>query len=116
MSKIIDALRAWNCDIDGAMERFMDDEELYISCLAIVCSDNAFDQLASALKSGNITAAFEAAHTLKGVLGNMGLTPMYDTAIQIVEPLRAGNSEGCDKLCEQLFVMRDRLCAIAKLA
>ena len=35
-----------------------------------------------------MTSAFEAAHTLKGVTGNMGLTPLYDAVCTIVEPLR----------------------------
>ena len=37
-----------------------------------------------------MTSAFEAAHTLKGVTGNMGLTPLYDAVCTIVEPLRTG--------------------------
>ncbi|MFA6947924.1 MAG: Hpt domain-containing protein [Eubacteriales bacterium] len=116
MSKIIDALLSWGCDIDGAMERFMDDEELYLSCLSIVCDDDAFAELESALRAHDIPAAFDAAHTLKGVLGNMGLTPMYDAVVEIVEPLRAGNDDGCLERCRKLFALCDRLRAITKLA
>ena len=37
-----------------------------------------------------LRAAFEAAHTLKGVAGNLGLKPLYDAVCHIVEPLRRG--------------------------
>lgn len=40
------------------------------------------------MKARDYTAAFEAAHTLKGVVGNMGLTPLYQAVCEIVEPLR----------------------------
>ena len=42
-----------------------------------------------AIDSGNLEAAFDAAHTLKGVVGNMGLTPLYKAVCDIVQPLRA---------------------------
>ena len=44
-----------------------------------------------------MTSAFEAAHTLKGVTGNMGLTPLYDAVCTIVEPLRTGRTGGLHK-------------------
>ncbi len=39
--------------------------------------------------AGDLTGAFEAAHTLKGVAGNLGLTPLYEAVCAIVEPLRS---------------------------
>ena len=35
-------------------------------------------------------AAFRHAHTLKGLTANMGLTPLHDLVVRIVEPLRGG--------------------------
>ena len=46
--------------------------------------------LGGALASGDTAKAFEAAHTLKGVTGNMGLTPLYAALCTLVEPLRTG--------------------------
>ena len=29
MCEVLEKLRAWGCDLDGALERFLGDEELY---------------------------------------------------------------------------------------
>ena len=45
MCEVLEKLRAWGCDLDGALERFLGDEELYKSCLPMVAEDEAFDGL-----------------------------------------------------------------------
>lgn len=49
MCEVLEKLRAWGCDLDGALERFLGDEELYKSCLPMVAEDEAFDGLKEAL-------------------------------------------------------------------
>lgn len=39
----------------------------------------------------------------------MGLTPLYDTVVEIVEPLRAGNAQGLMPLYDKLLAQRDEL-------
>ena len=90
MEAILEELKQWNCDIDGAMARFLDDIELYITCLETVVTDSAFGKLGEALAEENVSVAFDSAHTLKGVFANMGLTPMLRIVECIVEPLRDG--------------------------
>ncbi|MBR2100374.1 MAG: Hpt domain-containing protein [Eubacterium sp.] len=36
-----------------------------------------------ALKNNNLDEGFEIAHSLKGVLGNLSLTPLYDIMVEI---------------------------------
>ncbi len=79
MCEVLEKLRAWGCDLDGALERFLGDEELYKSCLPMVAEDEAFDGLKEALAEDERKKAFDCAHTLKGVFANMGITPMFDT-------------------------------------
>ena len=40
-----DALKEWKCDVEGALERFLDDEELYLQCLNIFSTDENFAKL-----------------------------------------------------------------------
>lgn len=42
-----------------------------------------------AVEAGDLKSAFEAAHGLKGVLGNLSLTQRYDPVAEITELLRA---------------------------
>ena len=112
MNKLCEALQNWGCDIPGAMRRFLDDEGLYISCLATMLADENFGLLGEAVKENDVTKAFEAAHSLKGTLGNMGLTPMYEIIIQIVEPLRDGNIDGIAEKHQLLMEKYNELVAL----
>lgn len=90
MDGIFEELKEWGCDIDGAMARFLDDKELYLTCLDTVICDKAFGRLGMALAENEVKEAFDSAHTLKGVFANMGLTPMFRIVECLVEPLREG--------------------------
>lgn len=109
MSTLLEVLKDWKCDVDGAMERFMGDEELYRTCLNAVLVDKSFAGLGAALEEGAVKEAFDHAHTLKGVLANMGLTPMYDITVRIVEPLRNGDSEQLLPVYEELMEAKEYL-------
>ena len=109
MNHAIEELREWGCDIQGAMERMLNDEEFYMECLKTVLQDSYFMELKRALGEQDIEQAFVAAHPLKGVLANLGLTPMLNKAVEIVEPLRAGNGDNLMEKCDELIEMRDHL-------
>ena len=94
MTASIGELRACGADVDGALERFMDDEELYLECLALFRDDPARAGLATAVAAGDARAAFEAGHTLKGVAANLGLVPVSAVLSEWVELLRASSLEG----------------------
>lgn len=116
MSTLLEELKSWGCDVDGAMERFINDEGLYRMCLGSVMEDKNFDGLLEALHQHNIKTAFEHAHTLKGVLANMGLTPMYDIIVRIVEPLRAGSDENLLAICDELMQSKRKLGSLLEAA
>ena len=109
MDQTLCRLKNWGCDIDGAMARVLNDEELLLSCIRQVAEDPCFEQLGKALKAGNAEEAFDAAHTLKGIAGNTGLTPLYALAVEIVEPLRAGHAQGLMPAYGRLLSDRDKL-------
>lgn len=102
-------LREWGCDIDGAMTRFLNDEELYVECLHTLLEDESFFKLEESLNQHEIDQAFHWAHTLKGVLANMGLTPIYDVVTQIVEILRAGSDENTLPIYRTMMGEREKL-------
>lgn len=75
-------------DYQATMPRFLNKEELYLKFLEMLFDDGSLKKLGDALYAGDLKNAFEAAHTLKGVVGNMGLTPLFHAVCRIVEPLR----------------------------
>ena len=88
MSELINRLRSYGADMNATMERFVGDEALYDRCFRMFLQDPSFADLEKALSQKDYTAAFNAAHTLKGVAGNLGLTPLYAKICEIVEALR----------------------------
>lgn len=90
MGKFKAIFDAYGADYKDTMERFMGNEKMYLKFLAMFFQDPNLGLLEEELKENNLTGAFHAAHTLKGVAGNMGLTPFYNAVCAIVEPLRKG--------------------------
>lgn len=94
MKELFVKLKEAECDVEGALARFLGDEELYEQFYGELLNDEAFGKLGLALDEHRISDAFEYAHTLKGIIGNMGLTPLFETVCDIVEPLRIGSIDG----------------------
>ena len=99
-------LRNFGCDVEGTFERVLNDSDLYMSCMNMLINDASFEILGECLKSGDVKGGFDAAHTLKGIISNMGVTPMYEIIVKIVEPLRAGNGEDLYPLYEELMKLK----------
>lgn len=85
----IDSLREYGAAVDEGLARCMNNEAFYLKLVGKVLNDAAFATLRTAVEAGDKDAAFEAAHQLKGVLGNLSLTPMYEPVAEMTELLRA---------------------------
>lgn len=88
MDELIKKLGDYGTDIEGAMERFIEDEELYISCFKEFLKDETFAQLNTAVKEKDYSVIIDAAHTLKGVAGNLGLKPIFNALSELVLDMR----------------------------
>lgn len=84
----IDALKQLGCDTDDGLTRCMGNEAFYLKLIGKVIDDKNFQALEDAVAAKNLDAAFDAAHSLKGVLGNLALTPIYQPVYEITELLR----------------------------
>ena len=84
----IEALRSYGANVDEGLARCMGNEQLYLRLVNVVFDDPAFGKLYEAMDSGDLKGAFESAHALKGVLGNLSLTPLYEAVAQLTDDLR----------------------------
>ncbi|MGN1077660.1 MAG: Hpt domain-containing protein [Candidatus Gallimonas sp.] len=62
--------------------------------IAKFLEDDSFQTLCRQAECGNRAEAFLAAHTLKGVSGNLGFTALYESAAQLTEELRGAGCVG----------------------
>ena len=84
-------LRAYGADVEDGLMRCMNDEAFYLQMVNMAVGDAGFERLEKAVESGEIPRIFEAAHALKGMLGNLALTPLFQPVSEMTELARAGS-------------------------
>ena len=85
-----DALIAYGADYERGLKLCMGKEDFYFKMITKGLANEKFAALGEHLAAKDIKAAFEDAHALKGVAGNLALTPLFTVIEEIVEPLRRG--------------------------
>ena len=91
MEKKLEKLKNWGCDVSGALERFLNDQKLYCECLNMFIEDDNFVSLRLHINNTNQEIPFGYVHTLKGVAGNLGLTPLYHSLCELCDALRTNS-------------------------
>ena len=106
----LEALRTFGANTADGMERCLNDEPFYLEMVALALADGNFDALAAAMDAGDVRAAFTAAHALKGAVGNVALTPIYEPLYELTELLRGKDApvEGSEALLEQIMTLREQ--------
>ena len=85
----LDQLKEFGADTEEGLARCMNNEAFYLKMVNMGLSDERFDSLGDMLTQKDYDAAFEMAHALKGVLGNLALSPIYKPMSEMTEYLRA---------------------------
>lgn len=78
-------------DYEDGLRRFAYNEELYRSYLYRFMEEKYYEKMVTALGSGDAEMAFEQAHTLKGVVGTLGMQELFKDLIPVVERFRNGD-------------------------
>lgn len=88
-TKMVEAGINW----ETGLERFVGNDSLFIAFLKKFPGDSSYSKMAEELEKNNCEEAFKAAHTLKGVAGNLSLEDLYHKLQPLVEALRDGKLE-----------------------
>ncbi len=70
------------------------------------------DKLQSGINHGNAEEAMEAAHSIKGASGNLGLTEIYEIAKEAEQKARDGDLNGTPELAQ---ILEEKIGKIAEL-
>ena len=105
----MDVLKAFGADTSEGLDRCLGNEEFYLKMVDMGIKDDKFDALGKALDAGDLDEAFELAHAIKGVLGNLALTPIYDPASEMTELLRERKQMDYSELYKKVMDERARL-------
>lgn len=84
----MEKLSAYGADVKEGVARCMDMEDFYLQLVNMMLEDENLRILEKAVAEGDVRRAFDAAHSLKGSLGNLELTPLARPVKEITEKLR----------------------------
>lgn len=110
-----EALLRAGINLDEAMERFMGNEELFMRFLKKFSNDTSYQSLKQAMSEKNYKDAFEAAHALKGVCGNLSIAKLFELVSKETEFLRGGSAvEEAEKCHVEVMAEYERVIAELK--
>ena len=105
----IEKLQEYGADTATGLQRCMNSEDFYFRMIGMLPGEKSFGRLEEALKENDLDAAFEAAHALKGVAGNLSLTPLYDDVAEITELLRGRIKMDYTQLLSRILEQREQI-------
>ena len=108
-----ETLKEFGIDPKDGLARCMNKEEFYFKMLKLGLANEYFDTIEEALAAKDKKAGFEAAHALKGIVGNLALAPMYKPLSELTELLRKDADGDYLSIYKPVKEMRDKLLALA---
>ncbi|MBR0459463.1 MAG: Hpt domain-containing protein [Victivallales bacterium] len=102
-------LIAFGANTEEGMQRCLNNEAFYLRMVKKVPADASFQKLEDAIAAGDLNAAFDAAHTIKGMAANLALTPLLTPASELTELLRARQQIDYTSLLEAVRNARNAL-------
>ncbi len=105
----LESLRAWGADTAGGMNRCMNNEAFYLRMIDKAMQDDSYENLKAAVESGDLARGFEIAHALKGVTGDLALTPIDKPVREITELLRSRTEMDYSAILGEIIAKKNEL-------
>jgi HPt (histidine-containing phosphotransfer) domain-containing protein len=105
----MDDLKSLGVDVEDALKRFMNHSQLYEKMLAKFVISVQDLEVKEFLEAADYEKALANAHTLKGVAGNLSLTPLYKGYSEIVADLRGDEPEKAKKMIAQILPIQEQI-------
>lgn len=106
---VIEELKHYSKDVDVGLQRFLNDEAMYLECIQQFKEDCNFNILGHAIQERDYKKTFEASHNLKGAAGNLGLTPLYMVLSALVTKLREERYENLNIEYDLVMAEQEKL-------
>ena len=106
---LLEELKALGSNVDEGLERFMGNAALYERMLRTLPGMLKKTDVGEAFAAGNMTDAMEKAHALKGVTGNLSITPLYEGYTKVVDYLRAGREDLAKAVFDEIAPVQEKV-------
>lgn len=108
---IFSELKDFGANIDEAMDRFMNNDELYKKMLLKLPSNIESLPVLSFAEKGNYEQAVANAHALKGVTGNLSITPLYKAYTKAVDLFKANKPNDAKQVIKDMLPIQEDIIA-----
>lgn len=109
---IIEKLNFLGVDTKKAIERFMDDEELYLSILKNFGDSVRYKDILAVFEAKDYKLAYDIAHRLKGVTGNFGMNTLFEAYSAAAELLKNGENDKAYNLIKDILPLQNKIIEI----
>ncbi len=114
MSDMLNELKDLGVNVEEGVKRLMDNEALYVKMLGKFLNAVENSNVMACFESGDLDAAVSKAHNLKGVTGNLSITPLYKGYTDVVALLRAGKPDEARQALEDILPVQEKIVACIK--
>ncbi|WP_251178853.1 Hpt domain-containing protein [Adlercreutzia agrestimuris] len=116
MAELSDFSESTIINYEEAMDRFGGNKELYMRLASKFADDPHHARLKEALADSDIETAYRAAHSLKGVAGNLSFTDLYTVATRVSDALHSADVatalQNMDELDSAYDAVKDALASL----
>lgn len=110
----IEKLNEFGVNTNEGLERCLNNKDLYFRLINKLILDESFFDLKEEIEKKNFELAFQISHSLKGVLGNLAITPLYKIIYELTELLRAKKDIDYKGYIDELLNKRNELESVIK--
>lgn len=92
-------------DVDGAVARFVNNETLFVTYLKTFPGQEQYNNIKPNIEKKDYDEAYKAAHAIKGIAGNLGIIPVFDSVNKMLSLMK--NPESADDFHANLLALND---------
>lgn len=111
---MMEELKALGVDTDEGVTRFVNNAALYEKMVKRFVDSAESTKVAEFLESGDLETAKANAHSLKGVTGNLSLTPLFAGYSEIMTLLRSDEIAQAKQKLTELLPVQEQIVACIK--
>lgn len=106
---LLEELKSFDVNVDEALNRLGGNEAFYTRLLGKFTDTIKNYYIQPDFDCNNCKEITEKAHTIKGITGNLSMTPLYEGYTKIVNLLRAGQSEQAKEILIAILPVQNQI-------
>ena len=102
-------------NVEEGLNRLLNNQEIYARLLKSFADSNYYDELCHKIDEGDLPAAGNTAHKIKGVAANLSLVRVQEIAAKMEQGLKQGDDQFASDLAELEAAIKNTIRCISVL-